>query len=169
MSHIANLKRDMFWAGIPTVLAAGSAFSFGAEDASVGTDGVDYPKQGSFQLSSSSSIGTGDLRAAGIAISRTEVEENLPFRVKMFSSVDAFFGVGFTDTVAATTATDKVRWLGVGKTLDEVACIAPPADVDPRASAIFFVAVPGGTADFILGGSVQKLIAQPDQFASVLY
>jgi hypothetical protein len=164
---IMNLDRDMFWCGAPTALAiSSSASNFSDVDVNVGTDGVAYNRHGHFQLAATSAIGSGDLRCAGVIMNRGDIEDNIPFRVKMFSSLDAWYGVGFVTTAAAQVVADKVRWLGVGKRLDEMVCVRPPDAADPRLTAVFFAGVPGGSNDFVIGGSVQRLLTKSDTYSS---
>lgn len=161
---INNLHRDMFWAPEPTAITEQGANSL-TQDHKIATDGVAYVKHGQFQCADASVSGS-TLKSFGVAMQMFNLD-TVPYRFKASATEPMIWAVGFSDTLAneITVDKDEVRFIHCGNQIDE--CVAlKPKSASPNAYAIFYGIMNAGVTNFVVTGSVQRMLNKPDTFST---
>lgn len=170
MTSITNLRRDMKWIGEPTNLAAGTANTT-RKTVSIRSDNVLYERHGYIQ--------TDELNLAGAAGSwygfGTYLQwpaENagfdpVPFRVKGHCSVPVHWGFAWRTSIAIDGVPAAHRFCHWGDHVDDVWCVRERTTWADH-HIIFFGMIPADAGDVMLDISVQRMLGQPDQYATRL-
>jgi len=171
MTNIVNFERDMFFTSrIGLVSAVGTTFSTSSA-LSAANDGIVGQRFSSFQGSLTTTVGTGaSAFAVGCLILAAPDGDAVPYRFK--GSCNSSGAVSWCYGYRSSGNSVKfAACVGFGSQCDELVYIPPldSGDADYGNPVCFFLAVLRPVAEFVVyGGSAQRLISKPPQFATAV-
>ena len=169
MTHLSNLRRDMFWSQEGSGLTAAAASSAWSASFVMNADNVTYDRHGHFQTGRLSLAGTANEWVAfGVFMDWDIDAGSVPFRFKgVANHQEALWFTGWALTGTQRTIGDNV-FHGAGKSIDEIVCVRQNSSYQAHQCA-FGCAVPADGGDVMVGGHVQRLLGQPDQYSASVY
>lgn len=167
MTNIVNFERDMWWCSngaalTPILSDYNSSPTLVTDDGSVGQ------RVSRFHGVLSITAGTGaQCVSVGAAILPPPDGDSVPYRFKGACSASSrvLWSVGYK---TGTSTVERQRIVASGSVCDEVVLIDPLDGADPNYgdALVFFCTAMRDSASYaVFGGSVQRLIAKPPQFA----